>query len=71
MKIYKVTKENNSSNYVVDELNAAVCISTFKNTSGIHKADLYSSYCKHNLIVAHKHCKPVGFNFIKSINISF
>ena len=71
MKTYKVTKENNISNYVVNELNAAILTSTFKNTTGIHKADLYSTNSKRNLIIAHKHCKPIDTNFIKSINISF
>ena len=71
MKTYKVTKENNISNYVVNELNAAVLTSTFKNNTGTHKADLYSTNSKRNLIVSHGHCKPIDTTFIKCINISF
>ena len=71
MKIYNVTKENNISNYVVKELNAAVCTSTFKNTTGLHKADLYSTNSKRQLIVARKHCKPIDATFIKNIYIRF
>ena len=71
MKTYNVTKENSISNYVVNELNAAILTSTFKNTTGIHKADLYSTNSKRNLIVSHGHCKPIDATFIKCINISF
>ena len=71
MKIYNVTKENNISNYVVKELNAAILTSTFKNTTGLHKADLYSTNSKRQLIVAHKHCKPIDATFVKNVYIRF
>lgn len=71
MKTYNVTKENNISNYVVKELNAAILTSTFKNTTGLHKADLYSTNNKRQLIVAHKHCKPIDATFVKNVYIRF
>ncbi|NLL28481.1 MAG: hypothetical protein GX259_06765 [Bacteroidales bacterium] len=71
MKTYNVTKENNISNYVVKELNAAILTSTFKNTTGLHKADLYSTNSKKNLILAHGHCKPIDATFVEYIYIRF
>ena len=71
MKTYNVTKENNISNYVVNELNAAILTSTFKNTTGLHKADLYSTNSKKNLILSHGHCKPIDSTFIKNVYIRF
>lgn len=71
MKTLKVIKEDQLSNRVVIELNAAVLTATFKKNQPIQKADLYECINESNKIVAHGTCGPINGVFVKSILIEF
>lgn len=75
MKNYKITKETPNSNSIVKELNARVLTATFKDKTGIQKADLYTyegTGCKNpKEIVSHGTCAPALGIFVETIGVSF
>ena len=71
MKTYKVTRESEISNRIVQELNAAVCTATFPTSTGIHKADLYTSVNSCDCLVYHNTCAPVHSIYVKTVLIEF
>ena len=70
MKTYKTTQKP-LENRIVRELNASVLTNTFKNKSGVQKADLYSVIGGCDKIVCHNTCSPVNATFKETILISF
>lgn len=78
MKVYQVTQKAHE-NSIVAELNASVLTSTFKDKTGVKKADLYtaqykgSTYSKSqpNQIVAHNTCAPIHYKLVETILIDF
>jgi len=57
----------------IPELNANVCLSTFKQpVKGTRQlADLYESNNSAPVVVLHKSCSPVNSKFVKTILIQF
>lgn len=70
MKTYKTTQAH-KENRIVAELNASVLTGTFKDKSGIKKADLYTRLSGCDLLVAHNTCPPVNATFVTTVRISF
>jgi len=71
MRLFSSYKPSKDSNRIVSELNASVCIATFKSTIGTQIADLYTSKNSCNQIVGHNTCSPSNCQYVETIEITF